>query len=55
MSIGWTYDTFQLHAWLLQILMELEYSLLQIYEGEWIFVMSGVKMSDQKMKFFVEK
>ena len=54
MSIG-ACDKFPLHAWLLQFLMEIEYSVLQINEGEWTFVMSGVKMSDQKMKFFVEK
>ena len=30
--------------------MEIEYTVLQINEGEWTFVMSGVKMSDQKFK-----
>ena len=38
-----------------KILMELEYSVLQIDEGEWPFIMSGVKMSDPKLKFFVEE
>ena len=54
MSIG-TCDKFSFHAWLLQFLMELEYSVLQISEGERTFVISSVEMSDQKAKFFVEE
>ena len=38
-----------------KILMELEYSVLQIDEGEWTFIVSGVKMSDPNLKFFVEE
>ena len=38
-----------------KILMELEYPVLQIDEGEWTFIMSGAKMSDPKLKFFVEE
>ena len=38
-----------------KFLMELEYSVFQVDEGEWTFVMSGVKMSDPKLKLFVEE
>ena len=38
-----------------KIWMELEYSVLQFDEGEWTFIMSGVKMSDPKLIFFVEE
>ena len=35
--------------------LEFENSVLQIDEGEWTFIMSGVKMSDPKLKFFAEE